>query len=125
MPTGTSLWRGGSIATRAKNRLDTPVFEVSTERQAVKETTGVGARVGFGATALSTIAVCDVDLAHTSHISDDEDLRFQLGVAVYGYERDQHNGGRELEVGRRLCICGGVSVFAFVNGCHGRHQEQH
>jgi len=37
--------------------------------------------------------VCDVDLVHQSHISDEEELRFQMPVAVYGIERDQHGGG--------------------------------
>lgn len=82
-----------------EKRIDMPVFEVSVERQAVKPTTAGAPVSGFGATVLATIAVCDVDLAHSSHISDDEDVRFQLGVAVYGYERDQHNGGKALQWG--------------------------
>ena len=82
-------------------RIEMPVFEVSTERQAVKET-GAGAAVAtLGADCLRTIAVCDVDLAHQSHISDDEELRFQMGVAVYGLERDRHNGGTAWRWGER------------------------
>ena len=50
---------------------------------------------------LQTIAVCDVDLVHQSHISDEEELRFQMGVAVYGLERDQHNGGRAYRWGEQ------------------------
>ena len=77
-----------------EQRIEAPVFEVSTERQAVKET-NLGAATGtLGAVILPTIAVCDVDLLHQSHISDEEELRFQMGVAVYGIERQQHNGGR-------------------------------
>ena len=45
------------------------------------------------------MAVCDTDLIHTSHISDEEDLRFQLGVAIYGTERGQHSGGRAFRWG--------------------------
>ena len=67
-----------------------PFYEVSVEHQAVKETSGANST--FGA-VIQTMAVCDADLIHTSHISDEEDLRFQLGVAVYGLEQDQHNGG--------------------------------
>jgi hypothetical protein len=64
------------------------VFEVSIERQAVKET-NIGVPAGsMGAVILPTIAVCDVDLIHQSHISDEEELRFQMGVAVYGTERN-------------------------------------
>ncbi len=76
-----------------EHRVEMPFFEVSTERQAVKETSATKAPGGAGAAILPAIAVCDVDLTHQSHISDDEELRFQMGVAVYGYERDQHNGG--------------------------------
>ena len=76
-----------------EDRVEMPVFEVSTEHQAVKETNVAGNPSGLGTTVLPTIAVCDVDLAHQSHISDEEELRFQMGVAVYGLERDQHSGG--------------------------------
>lgn len=76
-----------------EQKAEMPGFEVSTERQAIKPT-NVGANAStLGAKVLRTIAVCDVDLMHQSHISDEEYLRFQMGVAVYGYERDQHNGG--------------------------------
>ncbi len=77
-----------------EQRIEMPVFEVSAERQAVKETKQGVAPGALGAVNLQTIAICDVDLVHQSHISDEEELRFQLGVAVYGLERDQHNGGR-------------------------------
>ena len=73
-----------------------PFYEVSVEHQAVKETAGAVAT--FGA-VIQTMAVCDADLIHTSHISDEEDLRFQLGVAVYGLERGQHNGGQAFRWG--------------------------
>ncbi len=76
-----------------EQREEMPVFEISTARQAVKPT-NLGATSGaLGTTVLETIAVCDVDLVHQAHISDEEELRFQMGVAVYGLERDQHNGG--------------------------------
>ncbi|MBC2711203.1 MAG: helicase, partial [Desulfosarcina sp.] len=77
-----------------EHRAEMPVFEISTERHAVKET-NAGATPGeLGATILQAIAVCDVDLVHQSHITDEEELRFQMGVAVHGIERDQHNGGK-------------------------------
>ncbi|MBI3493129.1 MAG: DUF1998 domain-containing protein [Acidobacteria bacterium] len=77
-----------------EQRAEMPAFEVSVERQAVKETNAGGPTSGLGSQVLQTIAVCDVDLVHQSHISDDEELRFQMGVSVFGLERDQHNGGR-------------------------------
>ncbi|MFN9823113.1 MAG: DUF1998 domain-containing protein, partial [Planctomyces sp.] len=43
---------------------------------------------------VQAISVCDVELTHQSHISDDEEVRFQMGVSIFGLERHQHNGGR-------------------------------
>lgn len=84
-----------------EQRAEMPVFEVSTERQAVKEIAAGATPSALGATALQTISVCDVDLVHQSHISDEEELRFQLGVTVHGLERDQHNGGKAYHWGER------------------------
>jgi ATP-dependent helicase YprA (DUF1998 family) len=84
-----------------EHRVEMPIFEVSTERQAVKETSATRPPGSSGSAILPAIAVCDVDLTHQSHISDDEELRFQMGVAVYGYERDQHNGGRAYRWGEQ------------------------
>ena len=72
--------------------VEMPLYEVSAEHQAVKETTA-GVSSSLGGEVLPAMAVCDVDLVHNSHISDDEELRFQLGVAVYGLELGQHSGG--------------------------------
>ena len=84
-----------------EQRAEMPVFEISTERQAVKATNLGSPPAALGAAVLETIAVCDVDLVHQSHISDEEELRFQMGVAVYGLERDQHNGGRAYRWGEQ------------------------
>jgi hypothetical protein len=73
---------------------EVPVFEVMVERQAVKPTNLAATATGLGTQVVQAISVCDVDLVHQSHISDDEELRFQLPVAVFGLEREQHNGGR-------------------------------
>lgn len=73
---------------------EVPVFEVMVERQAVKPTNLTATSAGLGTQVVQAISVCDVDLVHQSHISDDEELRFQLPVAVFGLEREQHNGGR-------------------------------
>ncbi|MDP2182403.1 MAG: DEAD/DEAH box helicase [Actinomycetota bacterium] len=77
-----------------EQRAEMPTFEVSVERQAIKQTNVSATSSSFGSSSLQAIAVCDVDLVHQSHISDDEVLRFQMGVAVHGVERDQHNGGQ-------------------------------
>ena len=82
----------------AEQQAETPFYEVSLERQAVKPTSH---REGSSLSGqiLRTIPVCDVDLIHTSHISDEEELRFQLGVTVYGLELRQHSGGQAFRWG--------------------------
>ena len=80
---------------------ETPTFEVATERQAVKPTNLAAAATALGTKVVQAISVCDVDLVHQSYISDEEELRFQLGVAVYGLEREQHNGGRAFRWGEQ------------------------
>ena len=77
-----------------EHHIDMPSYEVSPEHLAVKEIQGSAEVGSLGSAALQTIPVCDVDLAHQSHISDEEELRFQMSVAVYGVERDQHQGGK-------------------------------
>jgi hypothetical protein len=47
------------------------------------------------------VPVCDVSLSHTSHISDEEEYRFQMPVAVYGHELERHSGGRAYHWGPR------------------------
>ena len=84
-----------------EDRVEMPVFEISTERQAVKPTTLGTPAAALGAATLQTISVCDVDLVHQSHISDEEELRFQMGVSIYGLERDQHQGGRAYKWGEQ------------------------
>ncbi len=69
-----------------------PCYEVSIDHQAVKPVS-LNAPSSLGGYVLQTISVCDTDLIHTSHISDEEEFRFQLGLAIYGLEIKQHNGG--------------------------------
>jgi ATP-dependent helicase YprA (DUF1998 family)/SOS-response transcriptional repressor LexA len=84
-----------------EDRIEMPVFEISTERQAVKQTNLGSSASTLGAAVLETIAVCDVDLVHQSHISDEEEVRFQMGVSIFGLERDQHDGGTAFKWGER------------------------
>jgi len=84
-----------------EQKIEMPLFEVSTENLAVKETDHLADPSTLGSTMLRTIAVCDVDLVHQSHISDEEELRFQLGVSIFGIERGQHNGGKAYQWGER------------------------
>ena len=80
--------------------VEMPVYDVSSQHQAVKEMSAGGSS-SLGGEVLPAMAVCDVDLFHNSHISDDEELRFQLGVAVYGLELGQHSGGKAYHWGDR------------------------
>jgi len=76
-----------------EHRIEMPIFEVSTGRQAVLPTSLTATTASLETIVLQTIAVCDVDLVHQSHISDEEELRFQLGVTIFGLELGQHGGG--------------------------------
>jgi hypothetical protein len=76
-------------------------FNVDVAAEAVSEL-GVGVGVAaLGATTLAGVPVCDTDLPHQSHISDEEDYRFQIPVAVYGHELPQHGAGRAYAWGER------------------------
>lgn len=76
-----------------EQRADMPTFEYSVQRLAVTQVAAAGNTGALGANTLPAIAVCDVELLHQSHISDEEEFRFQLGVNIYGMERGHHNGG--------------------------------
>lgn len=77
-------------------------FQVDVANEAVIEQ-GIAPRVGasMGASLLPAVPICDVDLPHQSHIADDEDYRFQLSVAIYGYEQGRHAGGQAFRWGTR------------------------
>ena len=84
-----------------EERAETPSYEISVERQAVRPL-NAGPNSLLSAQTIQTMAVCDTDLIHSSHISDEEELRFQLGVAIYGIELDQHDGGQTFRWGPQL-----------------------
>lgn len=65
-------------------------FHVDIANEAVGEL-GVGG--GLGVTAIKAIPICDVELPHQSIISDEDEFRFQLPVAVWGYEQGRHDRG--------------------------------
>ncbi len=72
------------------------MFSVDVAAESVQEI-GVGnAPAGAGsisATHVLGVPMCDVDAPHQSFISDDEDYRFQMGMAVFGHEQGRHGGG--------------------------------
>ena len=75
-------------------------FYVDTAHGAVVEAEedGVGA-VGLGSTVLDAMPIGDVTLPHQSHITDDEEHRFQLPVTIYGLMRKRRGGGRAFHWG--------------------------
>lgn len=50
---------------------------------------------------LKAVPICDCELTFRSHISDEEDHRFQLPVSVLGEELDRHEGGTAYRWGGR------------------------
>lgn len=72
---------------------ETMRFSIDPERAVVQE---LGAHAGAAALAeqeIRAVPVCDVIMPSQSQISDEEDFRFQMPVAVYGTERGFHRGG--------------------------------
>ena len=77
-------------------------FQVDLTQEAISE---VGVQnnqaTGLGGRTLPAVPICDVDLPHQSHITDDEIYRFQLPVTVMGYEQERHNGGKQYAWGTK------------------------
>jgi ATP-dependent helicase YprA (DUF1998 family) len=55
----------------------------------------------LGAITVRAVLICDVDMPHQSHISDEEDYRFQMAVSIFGKEQDRHGEGRAYTWGRK------------------------
>ena len=68
-------------------------FRIDSERQVVQEAGAHAAASNLGEQEIRAVPVCDVSLPSQSQISDEEDFRFQMPVAVYGTERGFHRGG--------------------------------
>lgn len=72
---------------------DTLRFQVLVDRQVVQQI-GVNMEVApLGPQEIRAVQICDVILPSQSQISDEEEFRFQMPVAVYGMDRGQHRGG--------------------------------
>ncbi|HPQ40480.1 MAG TPA: helicase-related protein, partial [bacterium] len=72
------------------------LFQVDVANEAVVEVgmQGTGHASGLSTKTIPAVRMCDVDLPHQSHITDDEEFRFQMPVSVFGYEQSRHGGGR-------------------------------
>jgi hypothetical protein len=71
---------------------ETMRFRLDPGRRAVQEM-GAHATALLGAQEIRAVPVCDVILPSQSQISDEEDFRFQMPVAIYAMERGFHRGG--------------------------------
>ena len=58
----------------------------------------------LSAAVLRAVPIPDVDLTHLSHISDEEDYRFQMAVSIIGSERDRHSGGKAYFWGEKTVL---------------------
>ena len=117
---GNSIYANGHrfVARRFHLEPDSPVrFQVDAASESVREVEGstTQASASLGALMLDAVPVCDVDLPHRSQISDEEDYRFQLPVAVYGYEQGSHAGGLSWTWGQLVVNKRSAVRFRLVN----------
>lgn len=73
-------------------------YQVDTEHERITEASSATGATQYNdgnqGALLTGVPICDVDLAYVSRISDEESNRFQLPVAVLGYLKQTHRGGR-------------------------------
>ena len=74
-------------------RVDLDAGALVEERAAPQAADNVTAQ-GLANQVVRAVRICDVDLAHRSRISDDEEFRFQPPMETFGYELGQHDGGQ-------------------------------
>jgi hypothetical protein len=67
------------------------LFSVDLQTQAVREIDQAGG--ALGTTSIKAMPICDVEMPHRSHISDEEEFRFQMSVMIAGMEQQRHDGG--------------------------------
>ena len=72
---------------------ETMRFRVVADRQVVQEVGTDTANAPLAEQELRAVPVCDAILPSQSQISDEEEFRFQMPVAVYGNDRGYHRGG--------------------------------
>ncbi len=77
------------------------LFQYDREHGAVREA-GVATRdavMTLGTSGVQAVPISDADLQQRAPISDEEEYRFQLQVAIEGYELDRHGAGRMYDWG--------------------------
>ena len=99
----------------ADDATDCPILNVHVQRGAVDEADGNLSIASLDQNQLPVISICDVDLVHVSQISDEEENRFQMSVAIYGKEMGRHSGGKAYSWGERSLHSRGNVHFRMVN----------
>ena len=100
---GNMLYALGSRYVPSQFKLtqdETLFYQVDAHRPSVKEVGAPSSADGYasaGGTVIPTIRVCDADMKHYSQISDEEEYRFQMPVAIVGYDQKRHAGGRAFD----------------------------
>lgn len=72
---------------------ETMRFSVVVDQQVVQELGTDTAMAPLAEQELRAVPVCDVIMPSQSQISDEEEFRFQMPVAIYGSDRGYHRGG--------------------------------
>ena len=78
---------------------ETVRFRVDAEHKVVQDAGVDSPSAPLGEEEIRAVPVCDAILPSQSSISDEEDFRFQMPVAVYAAERGFHRGGKALGFG--------------------------
>lgn len=74
-------------------------LHVNVEKGYVAEHSGGAAYGQTGGLAIDTLPLTDLDLAHESRITEDENLRFSMPVLVLGRLRKRNRGGKAFKIG--------------------------
>lgn len=82
---------------------DPLLFNVDVQTLSVREIEQAGGTLG--ATTIKAMPICDVEMPHLSHISDEEEFRFQLPVTIAGMEQKRHDGGTAFKWGATSILC--------------------
>lgn len=75
-------------------------YTVDLEKERIYETTNHsrGQYGSAGVLTLSGFPICDLDIAYVSRITDEEENRFQLPVAILGYLKHGHGAGQAYKI---------------------------
>ncbi len=74
-------------------------LHVNIEKGYVTEHAGEAAYGQQGGMAIDALPLTDLDLAHESRITEDENLRFSMPVSVLGRLRKRNRGGKAFKIG--------------------------